>query len=310
MRRFASVSLVLAAASLTACAGSAPVAVAPPPPPRPAAQPVRPPLPPPPAPAAVVVPPAAPPQAPRGTVQTRTYYAEADVTEWVLTNGATVVFKPLPNEGRVDLLGATVTTDPGRATSCEVQRRSSREAGSLAGLFEAGLGRRAVYVAVGDARPGEVEQAAARLLTLPDTPPPCESVRAAGPEFSASVPLEADATAAVLVELLIARGQRPVLQRDAGTGSTTLRGIPEADVLRTLRPTAAALGAARTAAAARLAESPAFWADALAALYLADGDLRPSRDPAFVARFPSRVARVSAESVAALAARFAASSSN
>jgi hypothetical protein len=200
-----------------------------------------------------------------------------------------------------------VTTDADGMMTCEARRRSSRPAGELSGLFDAGLGPRAVYVAVGDARPGEVEQAAARLLTLPDTGAPCDDATVQGPAFYAPAPPESDAAVAVLIELLVARGLQPVARRDVLGRTVTLSGIPDADVLRTVRPTAAALGPARTAAAARLAESPAFWAEALAVLYLTDGDLRPSRDPAFVARFPSRGARVSSQAVADLAARLAAS---
>ena len=297
MRRLAAVLIALT--TLSACSGGARVAEPPPPPPV-AVRPPRPgplPTPPLPAPPAVVVAPVAPPQAPRGTIQTRTYYAEADVTEWVLATGATVVFKPLPAGGAVRLLGVA----PVLGMACEARIIAERTSGDLAGLFERSLGPRAVYVVVGDARPGEVELAAARLLTLAPASPPCASD---GPAHSYALPAEpeADAALAVLVEVLRARGDA-AFARTSG-GLTTLGGSSGA--LTTLRPTDAELAAARSAAARR-PDDAAYWLDALAALYTAPGEVRPPRDPALVARFPSRVARVSSRAVADLAARFAAS---
>lgn len=293
MRRLA--ALLTALVTLSACSGGPRVA-APPPPPI-AALPPPPramePVPPPPAP--VVVAPEAQPQAPRGTVQARAFYAEADVTEWVLATGATVVFKPLPNGGSVELLGVA----PSLGTACEARTTSSRTSGDLAGLFETSLGPRAVYVVVGDARPGEVEQAAARLLTLRPADGPCAA--AAGGRTVQTAADEA-AEVAVLVEVLRARGEM-AFARTSG-GQTTLGGAP--GTLAALRPTDAELAAARSAAARR-PEAAAFWLDALASLYTSPGDVRPPRDPAVVARFPARVARVSSRAVADLAARFAAS---
>ena len=298
-RRLASALTVLAAATLSACAGSAPVAVAPPLP-RPA-PPVRPQEPPPPAPVAVAVAPVAPAQAPRGTVASRAYYAGADVTEWTLTNGATVVFKPLPNGGNVDLVG--VDSAPG---SCTSRYSEQRPTGDLAGLFREALGARAVYVVVGDARPGEVEQAAARLLTRTPPSAPCVGPASLAGSFTVPTDADADAVLAVLIEVLRVRGSE-AFARSAG-GRTTLGGASGA-ALAALRPSDADMATAR-AAASRRPEAAAFWLDALASLYSAPGDVRPSRDPAFVSRFPTRVARVSAASVASLAARFAASPSN
>lgn len=242
--------------------------------------------------------PEAPPEAPRGTVQTRAYYAEADVWEWVLTNGATVVFKPLPNGGMVDLLG--VADRPG---GCSPRYSAQSPAGDLSGLFQELLGASAVYVVVGDARPGEVEVAAARLLRLMPEDAPC--VDPAGLAFAYTLPPVADdATLAVLVEVLRERGLSTFAR--SAPGRTVLAGAPEAAALASLRPTADKINAARAAVSRRIDTAP-YWLNALADLYRTAGDLRPSRDPSFVARFPARVARVSAADVNALAARFAAS---
>lgn len=302
MRRLTYALLVLATATLSACAGSAPVAVRPPPP-RPAPQRVRPA--PPPAPVAVVVPPAAPAQAPRGTIQTRTYYAEADVTEWVLSNGATVVFKPLPNGGQVAMTGI-VPGDP----TCDRRMSGLAPAGNLSSLFSASLGSTAVYAVVGDARPGEVEQVAARLLTLAAAEPRCMAEGFSRSVYSVTASAESDAALAVLAELLTRQGHTPVQQRALPTGRFILSGDVSPADLAGLRPSADDLNAARATVAARLAESPEYWMRSLLDLYHTDSTLRPSRDPAFVSRFSARVARVSAESVTALASRFAASPSN
>jgi hypothetical protein len=250
---------------------------------------------------AVVVPPAPPAQAPRGTVQARTHYAEADVTEWLLTNGATVVFKPLPNGGSVDLLAFRRTTDPATLAPCEAKATLRRPADELSGLFDTSLGRGAVYVVVGDARPGDVEQAAARLLTRVDSSPRCADDADQMRSYTVAAGPETDATFAVLAELLSGPTRTT---RDAWTGTTTL--WTDARITQ-FRPTAAQVAAARAAVTERLAESPAFWTEALADLYRTEDDLRPTRDPAFVARFATRVARVSAQSVSDLASRLAAS---
>lgn len=294
--------VLLAAAALSACAGSAPTAAAPPgrlPAPRSPAPIVRP-APLPERPAAVLVEPAPPRAAPRGTVALRSYYPEADVTEWILTTGATVVFKPLPNGAAVDLLAFRRTADPASLMPCEARTEGRLPTDSLDGLFDTSLGGRAVYVVVGDARPGEVEQAAARLLTRPDAPLRCAS--ASGSQaYTVEAAPESDATFAVLVELLVGPARAT---RDAWTGTTTLHTDAS---LAALRPTAASVAAARAAVAEQRAESPAFWAEALADLYRTEGEIRPSRDPAFVSDFASRVARVTERAVTELAARLAAS---
>ncbi len=247
---------------------------------------------------APTAPPAAPPAAPRGTIQTRTHYAEADVTEWVLTNGATVVFKPIPNGGMVDLLGVS-----GRSVACSPRYSAQSPAGDLSSLFREALDASAVYVVVGDARQAEVEVSAARLLRMRPEDAPC--VDPAGLAFSYALPLvEDDATLSVLVEVLRARGLS-TFARNA-PGRTVLAGAPEAAALVALRPTAGEISAARAAVSQRIDTAP-YWLNALADLYLTDVDLRPSLDPSFVSRFPARIARVSARTVTDLAARFAAS---
>ncbi len=207
------------------------------------------------------------------------------------------MFKPLPNGGQVRVLGVA----PSLGMACEARITADRTSGDLVGLFETSLGPRAVYVVVGDARPGEVELAAARLLTLAPAAPGCADD---GPLHSYALPAEpdADASLAVLVEVLRARGET-AFARTSG-GRTVLGGATQA--LASLRPTEAELSAARSAAARR-PEAAAFWLDALASLYTLPGDVRPPRDPSLVARFPARVARVSSRAVADLAARFAAS---
>lgn len=301
MRRLAAVLIALT--TLSACSGGERVAVRPPPepsfqgpppePPRPG-MPVRTsPIPTPPEPVAVA--PEVQPRAPRGTVQSRAHYAEADVTEWTLTNGATVVFKPLPNGGRVERVVAPE----------ECRFLDERPPDGLAGLFDAFYGSSSVYVLVGDARPGEVEQAAARLNGMPTMTVDC--VRSATEQTAFRVALEPadDATLAVLVEVLRGRGQAAFAR--TSYARTVLGGATEA--LASLRPTDAELSAARSAAARR-PEEAAFWLDALSSLYTAPGTVRPPRDPSLVARFPARVARVSSRAVADLAARFAASPAN
>lgn len=237
--------------------------------------------------------PAPPLEAPRGTVQTRAYYAEADVSEWVLTNGAMVVFKPIPNGGMVSF------SNP---SPCNSGASPQQPVGSLSELFGVSYGPRALYVLAGDARPGEVEQAAARLLTLPESIRICGDGSYPPSAYRVAVEPDDDAALAVLVELLRARGGSAYSR--LWNGQATLAGAPTD--LATLRPTADDLGAAR-AAASRHIDAAAFWLEALGALYATDGALRPARAPAFVARFPARVARVSARDVTDLAARFAAS---
>ncbi|HEX8384980.1 MAG TPA: hypothetical protein VF576_02295 [Rubricoccaceae bacterium] len=261
--------------------------------------------------------PAAPPAAPRGTVATRAYYAEADVTEWTLTNGATVVFKPLPNGGNVDLLAFRPLDALGAPGPRERTASHQSPPGALPSGFEtvAGVGTaRAVYIAVGDATPGEVEAAAARALVLgtrrEENRLPVPDDVSTGGAYRVSVPPESDAAVAVLAEILTARHEPEQVRsvRDEWAGTTTLFIGDRAGEgsLNRFQPTAAEVASARTAARGRLSHAT-YWVNALADLYRTDGDLRPSRDPAFVADFASRVARVSSQDVAQLAARFAAS---
>lgn len=326
--RLPALACLLAAAALSGCAASAPaVTEAPPPLPRP--RPVY--VPPPPPPVAVVVPeapPPPPPVAPRGTVATRTQYERAGVTEWILTNGATVVFKPLPNEGAVDGVAFERSREAsGGATRLVGDRRPSDDLAALfavplpraeqAGAAPAGRASRATYVLVGDARPGDVEAAAARALVVgagvlfrPALGPPIRP----GAGYRVAAPPESDAAFEVLAELLAARAgssrpasERPFAERDARAGTTTLWNGPDAVRLARLDPTAAELADARARVARTRPLDAGFWARALADLYQAGGDVRPARDPAFVADFAARVARVSVRDVADLAARLAAS---
>ena len=333
--RLPALAFLLAAAALSGCAGSAPAIaeappVQPPSPPRPVYVPPPPSPPPPVAPVVAEAPP--PPTAPRGTVATRTHYERAGVTEWILTNGATVVFKPLPNEGTVDLVA--FERPPGTAAEAGPAVGDRRLSADLAVLFEAplfpsdlsgeapGTGRagasRATYVLVGDARPGDVEAAAARALVVgagvafqPAHGPP---IQPGGPGYRVSAPPESDAAFEVLTEILAARGgsarapsERPFTERDARAGTTTLWNGVDASRLARLDPTPAELADARARVARTRLASADFWARALADLYQTGGDIRPTRDPAFVADFASRVARVTARDVADLAARLAAS---
>ena len=329
--RLPALACLLAAAALSGCAVSAPVvAEAPPSPPPP--RPVY--IPPPPPPVAVVVPeapPPPPPAAPRGTVATRTHYARADVTEWILTNGATVVFKPLPNEGTVDLVAFERASESATEAARDVGDR--RLSADLAVLFEAPLfesdpsgqvpagvragASRATYILVGDARPGDVEAAAARVLVAGAgstfQPVLGPSIRP-GAGYRVSAPPESDAAFEVLAELLTARAgpaqpayERAFAERDARAGTATLWNGPDAARLARLDPTPAELADARARVARTRPSDVGFWARALADLYHTTGDIRPARDPAFVADFAARVARVSARDVADLAARLAAS---
>jgi hypothetical protein len=311
--------VLLAAAALSACAGSAPIAEAPPVrPPAPRPPVVRPA---PPEPVAAVPDPGAPApaSAPRGTVASRAYYPEADVTEWVLTNGATVVFKPLPNGGNVDLLAlerldASDGTGPRERVSANRSPRGEGLTYRFGALLPVGEAANTVYVVVGDATPGEIEAAAAPALVRGTRrednrlPVPDDVFVMGG--YRVSAPPESDAAVAVLVEILRARhGPSQVSAvRDEWAGTTTLFLGDRAGErpLARFRPTAAEVAAARSAARARLT-APTFWTAALADLYRTDGDLRPSRDPAFVAEFPARVARVSERAVTDLASRLAAS---
>ena len=315
--------LLCLSAAASACAGSAPAVEAPRP--RPVA--VRPP-PRPPAPVAVVpeaVP--APPAAPRGTVASRSHYAEADVTEWILSNGATVVFKPLPTPSGGVIVQAFERAAPGGTARLT---GSTRQPDALGGLFATPLfraseadrpgGAGATYIVVGNARTADIEVAAAQTLVLgvgvvfsTDDSPPFAPQNAA--VYRVAVPPDADAAVAVLVHVLGARARPQALgtdaiiniERDESSGTTTLYVTPGAASPVGLRVSPEELDAARRRVARLPAESPEFWASALAALYQTPGDIRPSRDPAFVADFPARAARVTERAVMDLAARFATS---
>ncbi len=203
------------------------------------------------------------------------------------------MFKPIPNGGMVSLSSQAI---------CPRSAVQQQPVDRLSDLFSASVGARGVYILAGDARPGEIEQAAARLLTLPESLQICGDGRDPASAYVISPEPGDDAALAVLVELLRARGldvfSRPAADR------TVLAGAP-AD-LAALRPSADELGAARAAASRRI-DDAAFWLEALGALYQTSGELRPSRDPAFVSRFPTRVSRITARAVTDLAARFAAS---
>lgn len=326
------VLLVASCATLTACAGSAPVAETLPPP-----RVVRPaPVPPAPVSAPVVVsvpeaPPAAPP-VPRGTVDTRAYYESVDATEIVLANGVRVLFKPLPNGGKV-LAGAILrVADPVAGRTSEPRMMLDEPTAALRVLLtnvrrvlagEDGGASPQTIVLVGDATPEEVEVAAAWALVLDEAPPAAHYPDIDDPAYLVSAPPESDATFAVLVQWL--KTHVPLQADDASTrrdewagttallgfsaGLPSIDGLPRPDVvaLAEVRPTATEVEAARAEVARALPQSAAFWVEALADLHRTGSEFGPSRDPAFLASFTQRVMRVSAQDVTALAVRLAAS---
>ena len=304
------ICLLLACAALSACSASAPVVE--PLPPRPVVRSAEAPPPPPePAPPPEVVPEEPPPPpvpTPRGTIQTRAYYEPVDVSEWVLTNGATVVFKPLAT-GRLDLLAVDCPASP-------VPETRTGPASDLAGLLQRSTispSASATYVVVGDATRESVELAAAQALVLGVVPPAGDLnlwVRFPN-SYQLALQPESDAVFAVLIEALRARpnGSQTKGTKRPCDETTWLQDGPDAGTLARFAPTAADVTAARSRVQSLLG-SPQFWAEALATLYAPSGTLRPSRDPAFVAAFATRLARVSSQDVSALAVRLAASSSN
>lgn len=294
--------LLSAFAVLSACAGSAPVAVeAPPPPPPPVAVQSVPRPPPPPPPAVAVVPeppPAPPPSAPRGTLESRTFYERSEVSEWILATGATVVFRPMVTGSALMLVA--------RSTAARAERHVDGRAGTgdlvrLVQRLAAVLGpdvapESTTYVLVGAASAAEIEAAAARALVNPGAPaPPLGN--------SYRISMEPDPALAMLLDVLVSRDPSADVFAVHSGGVTTLWGAPEAATLAILRPTQA-----EVTALARSAASPALWTRSLADLYRAGQALRPSADPATIARaITPPPAATTAEQVAALAARFAAS---
>ena len=207
---------------------------------------------------------------------------------------------------------------------------NTRAPDALDGLFATPLfhasvadlpgGAGATYVVVGNARPDDVEVAAARTLVLgagvvyfAEDPQLVWLADAAA--YRAAVPSDADAAVAVLVDLLRTRtgplmeGMDGIIgvERDEPARTTTLRVQRDAASPVGLRVTPAELAAAKARVARLPAENPDFWTSALADLYQTPGEVRPSRDPAFVAAFPARVARVTERAVMDLAVRFATS---
>ena len=301
------------ALALAACAAPPAVVTVPVPAPPPVAAPALPPRPEP-APPTETPPespsePPAPLPAPEGTVESRRLYPQggevAEVAEWVLGNGATVVyaFHPDAESAWVVALGAggEVLADAGAPTvedALALVRRTAAPPGAVTAVVVGGQPSLAVEEPVGRTLGGR--RSSGRTEPASAAPPPGA--------LTVSADLDDDGALLVLAEVLRRRVGPVRLTVDPSTRTATFVREAGAGWDGALGPVPRAEAeAAREAVVAEAARAPeAFAARALADLWRAPGARRPARDPAFALDRLGRVQSVSPRTLSALAARLSA----